>query len=526
MDAERDHAIFLTLKSLILPLFLTIATSWHLQAQLRDPIPEPILPSGKTVGLEDVLQAPRSTRNDPQGARARLNYLSHAGDGSDRVFVNDMVGQLYVFDGSSVSPVLSTYLDLSVELADFHSTGWSDGFNTFAFHPAFAQNGKLYTVHSETAGAGRPTFPNPRRIGPAYQSVVLEWTAEDPRANTFSGTRRELMRIDQPRTNHPIGQLAFNPNASPGDSDYGILYLASADGGTIFANAPQNLQRLDSPLGTIMRIDPSGTNSLNGQYGIPDDNPFVSQEDPKTLKEIWAYGLRNHHRFSWDTGGEQSMFISDIGENNIEEINIGQAGANYGWPLREGTFVLDPSSRNRVQELPENDALSGFTYPVAQYDHDEGVAITGGYVYRASALPELFGHYLFGDIKSGRLFYVDADQIVAGQQSPIAELQLLYRGEQTTLHQLMNAPSRVDLRFGQDQSGDIYLLTKRDGMIRKLVPDKLRISRTGENQIELRWVQGAIESASQPSGPWTTLTIDSPSLIAPTQGLQFFRLRR
>ncbi len=481
--------------------------------------------SGLVIGLEDIIQAPQSTRNDPQGARARLNLLAHAHDGTKRLFIADMAGKLYILPDPDAAEPLATYLDFEATFANFRSTGWSDGFNSFAFHPAFSENGKLYTVHTEQPGSGTATFATPRPIGPAYQSVVIEWTATDPSNNTFDGTHRELLRIDQPRTNHPIGQLGFNPNVSPGHPDYGLLYIASGDGGTLFAEAPENLQRLDSPLGTILRIDPSGSNSANGHYGIPTDNPFAATNDSSVLPEIWAYGLRNHHRFSWDTGGDQRLYISDIGENNLEEINLGLAGANYGWPIREGTFRLDPTQRRHVLPLPDDDADASFTYPIAQYDHDEGVAVTGGYVYRGTALPRLFGHYVFGDIRNGRVFHFDTNTILPNGRTLITELEFVHSGTQQTLHEIMGRPNRIDLRFGQDQSGEIYLLTKRDGMIRRLVPVGLRISQLPPGGIQLRWVQGSVESAPSVNGPWTVMDQRSPSRIETSSSAQFFRLR-
>jgi glucose/arabinose dehydrogenase len=511
--------------SLVALLPLTTLSPSNLFSQISDPIPESITPSGILVGLEDVIQAPRTTSSDPQGARARLNLLSHANDKSGRSFVNDMSGILYILFAEKNPPKLEAYLNLKEHFGNFHNSGWSEGFNSFAFNPRFSENGKFYTVHSEDAGSGEPTFRNPRPIGPAYQSVVVEWTAETSEANTFTGSKREIMRVDQPRTNHPIGQLGFNPNVTVGHEDFGKLYLASGDGGSMFANAPENLQRLDSVLGTIMRIDPFGTNSSNNQYGIPNDNPFVDDPAPTVLTEIWAYGFRNNHRFSWDTQGSQQMYISDIGEDHIEEINRGQPGANYGWPLREGTFMPSPAQRSRLEPLPEDDQLAGFTYPIAQYDHDDGVAITGGYVYRGNSVKQLKGFYLFGDIKSGRVFYFDVDQGPIESQSTIHELQFANQGKISSLKTLMRNPSRVDLRFGSDQKGEIYLLTKRDGMIRRIVPLGLRIAKTDLENLELRWSQGTLESAPQLSGPWTNLDATSPHNIIGDSQTQFYRLQ-
>lgn len=152
---------------------------------------------------------------------------------------------------------MTVYLNLKSEIgSDFYDTGWSSGFSNFTFHPAFADNGLLYTSHSERPGSAPADYSGPDFTSVSYQSVVTEWKCTDPGASVFTGTRRELLRVDQPRSNHPVSQLRFNPTAIPGDKDYGMLYIGSGDGGSLYANTPSNLQRLDSPLGTIMRIDP------------------------------------------------------------------------------------------------------------------------------------------------------------------------------------------------------------------------------------------------------------------------------
>ena len=160
------------------------------------------------------------------------------------------------------------------------------------------------------------------------------------------------------------------------------------------------------------------------------------------------------------------MLIADIGQANIEEINVGAAGANYGWSEREGTFVVDHDDEDEFHALPPDDALQGFTYPVAQYDHDEGDAIVGGFVYRGELVPDLYGKYIFGDLVRGRIFYVDVDDLVPGRQATINELTLLRNGVEITLLALLGDDYRADLRFGLDEDGEIYVLTKRDGMIR------------------------------------------------------------
>ena len=188
---------------------------------------------------------------------------------------------------------------------------------------------------------------------------------------------------------------------------------------------------------------------------------------------------------------------------NIEEVNLGIAGANYGWNVREGTFLYDYTQNQFVFPLPANDSTFGFTYPAAQYDHDEGYAIIGGFVYRGSQVPQLFGKYIFGDIKNGRVFYTDADSLINGHQYPIYELTLTQNGVETTLSDLVNN-SRVDLRFGLDQEGEIYVLTKSDGLVRKLVPDS---AVTAINTIPAGLVNGfeLLQNYPNPFNPQTTI---------------------
>ena len=316
----------------------------------------------------------------------------------------------------------------------------------------------------------------------SHHDVILEWKTTNPAANTFSGTVREIMRIEQPYPDHNVGQLGFNPNVKPGNFDYGMLYIATADGGSdgfpVSDTDPlDNGQDLSTPLGKILRIDPLGRNSANSKYGIPKDNPFAQDDNPKTLGEIWAYGLRNPHRFSWDRSGEGKMLIVDIGQALIEEINLGIKGANYGWGNREGTWVIDEKNENVLFPLPKDDSKYGYTYPVAQYDHDQpaswkgfyGVAIAGGYVYRGKAIPELVGQYIFADFgNDGRFFHVPVNELVNGKQAKIKELRLFDGKKESTFLEIVGS-KRSDVRFGVDEQGEIYVTSKSDGKVRKIV---------------------------------------------------------
>lgn len=453
-------------------------------AQRMNPIPDPIEKSEIVVAFEEVVKIP-----DSKGRTARLNMLTHAGDGSGRLFVNDMEGKLYIiFDG-----VANVYMDLR----NFVGQGFPEkltsqqGFSYFAFHPEFAVNGIFYTVNTEKKDSGKPDFPvtktivdgDGKTIESSHHSVVREWTAVDPAASIFSGKSREILRVEQPYKDHNMGQLAFNPRAKPGDTDHGLLFIAMADGGSDSfppsnTDPLDNGQDLNTPLGKILRIDPFGHNSANGQYGIPDDNPFANDGNSGTLGEIWAYGFRNPHRFSWDSGGEGKMLIVDIGQAHVEEINLGIKGANYGWGEREGTWVVDEKNEKLLFELPANDGDYGFTYPVAQYDHDKptgvtgfyGVAIAGGFVYRGTAIPELVGQYVFADFgRDGRFFHVPVNQLIDGRQAKIKELRLIDDTRETSFLKIIGR-RRSDVRFGIDEEGELYVTSKSDGKVRKLVP--------------------------------------------------------
>ncbi|MEL6824182.1 MAG: PQQ-dependent sugar dehydrogenase, partial [Calditrichota bacterium] len=328
-------------------------------------------------------------------------------------------------------------------------------------------NGIFYTTHAESENSGTPDFIPPVATSIDLQWVLTEWIASDPQADIFSGSSRELMRVDFPGTIHGMQDMAFNPTVSSGDPDYGMLYLCLGDAGVTLGGTPGNTQVFNSILGNIIRIDPLGSNSNNGKYGIPLDNPYATAQGD-TVREIWTRGFRNPHRISWDLEGDNKMLIGDIGERNLEEVNIGIPGADYGWNKREGTFLFDYQTRDFVYPLPGNDSTFNYTYPVAQYDHDEGFAIVGGFVYRGAAIPDLYGKYVFGDIVRGRIFYVDSDSLIMGQQAGISELTLTVNGMPTTLLTIVGE-SRADLRFGIDEQNELYILTKQDAMVRKMV---------------------------------------------------------
>jgi glucose/arabinose dehydrogenase len=264
---------------------------------------------------------------------------------------------------------------------------------------------------------------------------------------------------------HGMQEVTFNPLANPGDEDYGLLYIGIGDGGSVGAGYEYIPYGPTQAWGSIFRIDPQGNNSNNGNYGIPASNPFVGQSDK--IAEIYAHGFRNPHRLTWTKKGQK--LATNIGQGKVESLYMLQPGEDYGWPVREGIWVIDSKvAINQVFSAPADDADWGFTYPVAMYDHDEGNAISGGFEYWGSSVPGLEGKYLFGDIVRGRLFYIETDKLAFGSTVAISEWQVKLDGEIKSLVELAGT-KRVDLRLGRDASGELYIFTKADGKIYRII---------------------------------------------------------
>lgn len=414
-----------------------------------------------TVGIQEFADL---------GINARMSVMT--ADPSGRLFVNDQRGGLYHVERSTRAATL--YLDLSddstypsLELV----SGSEPGFQSFAFHPDFATSaaagfGKFYTMHSSDNNSPTPDFdPGGSNV---FHSVLLEWNTSDPTSTTFVAANpaapfREVARFQQPFSNHNAGLIAFNSSVGIGNPDRNNLYVAIGDGGS--GNDPQNNgQDSGNPFGAILRINPLGNNSANGQYGIVGDNVFAADGNSNTLAEIFAWGLRNPQRFGWDSSNGD-MYIADIGQNSFEEINLAQNGGNFGWDQREGSAGTTPA---------------GFIDPVADYSHSGfmtnptaggSLAITVGEVYRGSLISELEGQLLLGDFPNGAIYTLDVDNDpLNGGQDSLHELILvdMVSGQQGRLSQLI-AQNRVDLRFSYGIDGEVFILNKRDGIVRHLV---------------------------------------------------------
>jgi hypothetical protein len=468
----------------VILLIASSAAAARAAAQVTDPFPEPINVEDDVVvvGFTEFAALP-----DIDSVAARMMILVDE-PGSRRLFVNDMRGPLYgiSYDGSRVTEYLN--IDDARWGMRVQAGGRERGFQSFAFHPQFNQPGtpgygRLYTWTDVRDTVPAADF-TPGGGGDSHDTVLLEWTARTPDAAVYDGgAPRQVMRLQQPYGNHNGGQIGFNPLAQPGSADYGMLYIGNADGGS--GGDPLNLsQNLASPYGKILRIDPLGSNSANGEYGIPADNPFVrgaagAGAATDALGEVWALGVRNPQRFGWDPANG-NMYVADIGQNVVEEVSPVSAGANLGWNVWEGSFRF--VSRAGVDTAGARGDPS-MTYPIAEYDHTDPVltnraAVTGLHVYRGAEIPQLDGLILFGDNPSGEVFYVSADDVPAGGQAPIRRVLLNDDGEAKALLELIRAKNvaqgkepaqRADLRFGSGSEGQVFLLNKADGVVRRLV---------------------------------------------------------
>jgi glucose/arabinose dehydrogenase len=381
-------------------------------------------------------------------------YLTHDGNDPNKLYVVDQGGQIRIIKEGIL--LKTPFLEVSDRLVELGFFGTLNPFTDFdergilglAFHPDFADSfssgyQKLYTYTSEPNDfVADFTVPLPGGVSFNHQAVIAEWTVDVGNSNIVDITsRRELMRIDEPQFNHDGGMVAFGPD--------GLLYISLGDGGNFNDigdghGSTGNGQEPNNILGTILRIDVEGSDSANGEYGIPGDNPFVG--DANVLDEIYAYGFRNPWRFSFDSN-TGDLIVGDVGQGLVEEVDIVVAGGNYGWNLKEGTFRFDPndgSVSNDLSGLP-----LGLIDPVAEYDHDEGSTVIGGFVYHGTEIPELQGKYVFGDFSrgfftpEGRLFYADLGT---------GEIKELILGlDDRDLGLYVKA-------FGQDADGELYLL--------------------------------------------------------------------
>jgi glucose/arabinose dehydrogenase len=368
-----------------------------------------------------------------------------------------------------------------------------------AFHPKYKKNGKFYLYTSEPIGPA-PSFPTTLPAGTAanHQNVVSEWHANAP-GNPAAGATfvRELLRVDWPQFNHNAGDLEFGPD--------GKLYIATGDGGgsddqdgdQSINPAPGvvghpnggNAQNLGVVLGKILRIDVDGHNSANGQYGIPSDNPFVMV--PGAAGEVWAYGLRNPYRIAFDRDSGRLM-AGDVGQNDLEEVDVIVKGGNYGWNEMEGTFCFGLNGILPGFATPTcpADLPAGLIDPIAQYDtRVEGFSVIGGFVYRGHKLKQLKGKYVFGDYSAnfsfpngpdnyGRLFYLEDKHLGQPGLHTIKEFkgvaaEAARLGLTDPARPPLAVPQTISLMgWAEDEDGNLYALGSRTG--RAFAPEGTR----------------------------------------------------
>jgi glucose/arabinose dehydrogenase len=424
--------------------------------KLANPLPRPIR-RGAKVGLAPVasgFDAPVAATGAP-GIDPRYLYV---------VDQSGLLSRVDVTDGNKL-----TFLDVTsrlVPLGVFGPGTYDErGFLGVAFSPNYASDGLVYTFTSEPVNGTADFSTLPPMTTPDCQSVVTEWhvpNPTDPASVVDPLSARELLRIDKPQFNHNGGDIKF----SPAD---GKLYISLGDGGgaddqdgqpfiggPVVGHGPNgNGQNLSSILGKIIRIDPLGTNSANGHYGIPADNPFAGM--PGLVGEVYAYGFRNPFRFSFDSALHH-LYVGDVGQNDIEEVDIVNSGSDYGWRFKEGGFFFRPNGTDAgyVSKI-DLGVPPGLIDPVAQYDHGEGISVIGGYVAHSPSLRRLNGHYVFGEFaksfaNDGRLFYLRKKNLVRRngtlQKSQIAEAR----------YPVNSSLGFFLLGLGEGRDGEIYLL--------------------------------------------------------------------
>jgi glucose/arabinose dehydrogenase len=416
----------------------------------------PVKNSNLYIELEDFIKIERTTEHlDDKGVTTiRSNEYG--------LFVNDQMGQ--IFRISNRKPEL--YFDVRKQLPHFIFTpSIGAGLGSFAFHPDFANNGLLYTAHNEVYRGKKAINEGdwPDSLGTEQQYVIDEWKTDTPASFPFSGKKREVLRINTPTFAHSGQDLIFAPNRNKNDPDYGMLYYTFGDGGTANIKRPEISHRIQSVLGSVLRIDPLGNNGVLDSYGIPADNPFASTNDKTIQKEIFAYGFRNPYRICWDENRNNAMYVTDIGEANIEELNVLVKGGDYGWANQEGTYGIDVRKDKTVVFDRTDKGINNTILPAVTYDHNEGNAMSGGFVYEGK-IAALKGKYIFGDIVTGRLFYTDPSDFSKG----IFDIHILKNNQETTLAALCGK-KRTHLRIGYDKlAGDIFTLTKPDNMVRRV----------------------------------------------------------
>jgi glucose/arabinose dehydrogenase len=390
--------------------------------------------AGLAIGLDliaDGFVSPLALRESP--------------DGTGRLFVVDQTGAIRIIDPDG-SLQADPFLDVSDRMVTLMPAFDERGLLGLAFHPDYADNGRFFVYYSAPL---RPCGPD----GWNHTSHISEFRVSADPDLADAGSEQVLLQVDQPQFNHNAGGLAFGPD--------GFLYISLGDGGGAndvgLGHTPDlgNGQDITNLLGAILRIDVDG----GSPYAIPSDNPFVGEEG---RDEIYAFGLRNPYRFSFDMGGGQDLLAADVGQNLWEEVNLIERGGNYGWNIKEGTHCFDPDNPN--ESPPDCPDVGPFGHPlldpVIEYGNIRvrpdglGIAVIGGYVYRGSDVLQLGGRYVFGDWSTA--FGAPDGRLFTSRPSPhglwpIQELRVQGNPGGRLGHYLV--------AFGQDAAGEVYVLT-------------------------------------------------------------------
>ena len=399
-------------------------TAGAAQEPTATPSPPPPTPTPELPALPAPTKAPTQTpvtvplrpmaveRVFPKLNFRRLTNLVQPDDALNLLFVTEQAGLVRAFVDKHEATGSVVFLDITDRV---NEGGNEEGLLGLAFDPNYQSNGYFYVYYSAEG---------PRRS-------VLSRFSVSPNNPVLADTDRELiiLEVPQPYTNHNGGQLAFGPDS--------YLYIGLGDGGK-GGDPHGNGQNTATLLGSILRIDVSRA-SEGERYRIPHDNPLVGVAGARA--EIWAYGLRNPWRFSFDRETRQ-LWTADVGQNSWEEVDLIERGLNYGWNVMEGAHCFSPRS---------GCSTTGLRLPVAEYNRSGGCSVTGGYVYRLHDIPSLTGAYVYGDFCSGKIWGLRHD------------------GESVTEHMLLTESGLNITSFGQDRSGSLYLLS-RDSGIYRLVP--------------------------------------------------------
>ena len=347
--------------------------------------------------------------------RMPVNF-THAGDGSNRIFVGDQWGVIHVFPNDQKVKKTTKFLDFEKKVV-YKPKQNEEGFLGLAFHPKYKTNGQFFVYYTT-------------RDAPQTSVISRFRVSKDDPNKADPDSEQELMRIKEPFWNHNGGTIAFGPD--------GYLYVALGDGGS--AKDPMgNGQNLSTILGTILRIDVDH-HDRGKAYAVPKDNPFVDRKGARP--EIWAYGLRNPWRIAFDrkTG---DLWCGDVGQDLWEEIDIITRGGNYGWNRREGKHKFGPKG------VGPNDHMID---PIWEYDHKTGKSITGGHVHRGKRLPQLEGGYLYADYVSGKIWALWYDK----------------KSGKVTANRPIQDKMLPIITFGEDEQGNTYF-TDYFGMINRFV---------------------------------------------------------